>query len=532
MSKKYTLPFIFSLFLSFLLILSLGNDREEAAEEVPHYGGVFRLKSFSNNFNTEIDPVKANSSIFLSEQIFDGLIKLDKNFNIIPSLAEYWEISPDGKKYTFYLRKGVQFHNGRELTAADVKFSLERILDTKTNSSFYDYFLSKVVGAENFRNGKSNEVIGIKIRDTHTLELQWTRPYVSALYLLSMHFCKILPQDLVLDLGSSFFKKPIGTGAFQFDSFMFDNKMNPIGIRLKRNENYFLGKPYLDAVEFCPYFTLDQFQNVEIDSIPVVSERLLSPEYKVYQDNSIHLFFLGMSSNIAPLDLDIVRRAISLLIDKTEIIQKAHDVRFYGKITDNFIPSILPGFFPLNTDETHDLEKARNLLQEAGYGKSHSFPVLTFFLSLPKTETKTEIYREIKRQLSELGIQLRLKYIEEVGEIRLYENPYLFIAGLLMSMPDPEDIIRPLFYSKSDLKGLGYKSDRLDNLLEQAEIEPSWTKRINLFHKIEQILLSEIPAIPLFFQQNQVAMQPYVRGVEMHPLGFYYLETRKIWLDK
>jgi len=101
-----------------------------------------------------------------------------------------------------------------------------------------------------------------------------------------------------------------------------------------------------------------------------------------------------------------------------------------------------------------------------------------------------------------------------------------------MNLPDPEDIIRPLFFSESAQNFLGYDSPELDSLLEKAELEPSYKRRINLFHKIEKILMSEMPAVPLYFQQNRIVVQPYVRGVEVPPLGFYYLEARKIWLER
>lgn len=101
-----------------------------------------------------------------------------------------------------------------------------------------------------------------------------------------------------------------------------------------------------------------------------------------------------------------------------------------------------------------------------------------------------------------------------------------------MNFPDPEGVIRPLFFSESILNVFNYANPELDKLLQKAEIERSWTKRIKLFHKIEQILSSDVPALPLFSHQNRVAMQPHVRGVQVPPLGFYYLDAKKIWLDK
>lgn len=101
-----------------------------------------------------------------------------------------------------------------------------------------------------------------------------------------------------------------------------------------------------------------------------------------------------------------------------------------------------------------------------------------------------------------------------------------------MTFPDPEDIIRPFFFSRSVFNVFGYANPELDRLLLEAEVEPSWTKRNKLFSQIEQILFDDVPSIPLFSHQNRIVMQPYVKGVEIPSLGFYYLDTSKIWLDK
>ncbi len=168
---------VFTLLFAFPL-LAAGNNRSDNG---PRYGGVFRIKSFSDNFRMQLDPASPDSFIFISEQIFNTLVKLDKNLNIVPSLAEYWEISQDGKRYTFHLRKNVKFHNGSELSSEDVKFSLERLLDKNTDSPYYQYFVSRVIGAREFRDGKTKEVDGFKAVDRYTFEIHWTKPFASTL---------------------------------------------------------------------------------------------------------------------------------------------------------------------------------------------------------------------------------------------------------------------------------------------------------------------------------------------------------------
>jgi ABC-type transport system substrate-binding protein len=512
--------------------LALSDSGGSPQSEEPVYGGVFRIKSFADEFSMQLDPAQPESFIFLSEQLFDGLVRLDKNLKIVPSLADYWMISSDGKTYTFILKKGVRFHNEEELTASDVKFSLERLLDREVKSPYQQFFVSRIVGAQEYREGKSEQVAGIKVQDRYTLEINWTRPYVSALYLLSMHFCKVLPRESVLRQGKGFFMKPIGTGPFQFDYWVRDTRLNEVGVRLKRNDNYFKKRPYLDAIEFCPLYNLDHFMANQIDSIPVLSDRLLGSKYQIFKDGSLHQVFLGMSCHIPPLNDPTIRRAILAGFNKRAIVEEIDEARYLRRTANRFIPFKIPGFLSADESETFDVQRARELLQEAGFSTADEFPTLTLYLDMPRTSFKHKLYRELKDQLDVFDIDLRVDYYKTLEEVRESEDPYLILIQRLMSMPDPEDIIRPLFSSKPVSNILGYVNPKIDELLQAGEVEKSWTRRIKIFHLIEDILLEEVPAIPLYSQQNLVAMQPHVRGVEVPPMGLYYLEARKIWLDE
>ena len=172
------------------------------------------------------------------------------------------------------------------------------------------------------------------------------------------------------------------------------------------------------------------------------------------------------------------------------------------------------------------------MLRLSGFPEGENFPTLTLFFEDPRTELKLKIHRELRRQLDALGIGLRVRFYRSSSEIKSFKNPYLIFLGRIMSFTDPEDIIRPLFFSKSVFNLFGYENPELDRLLQAAEIERSWSRRIKLFHQIEEILRSDVPAFPLFSHQNRVAMQSNVRGFEVHGLGFYYLDAKKIWLDR
>jgi len=532
MSKKYIVSILAVICLFFFFSGAFFSAGEKETEKRPRYGGTLRMKSFTNIFRAQLDPASQDSYKFVSEQLYDGLVKLDKNLNIIPSLAEYWKISPDGKRYTFYLRKGIKFHHGKELTAEDVKFSLERVIDKRTDSPYYQFFTTRVLGAKDFREQRAEHVTGFIVRDNYVFEIRLIKPYVSTLYLMSMNFCKILPQDSLLSQGRGFFLHPSGTGPFKFAYWIRSPQLEVVGVRLERNDDYFMGSPYLDAIEFSPHYTLDHFFNKEIDIIPTLSERLLITDCQIFEGGSFNLVFLGLSCHIPPLDQKVVRRAIISGINKREVLLAGFDIRYMPRVTNSFIPARLQGFFPVSDRESYDHEKAMEMLQKAGFSDENKFPSLTLFIESPRTDTRFKVYRELRRKLDALGIRLRAIYYKNIEEIKNYKRPYIVYMERNMNFPDPEDIIRPLFFSKSVFNVFGYSNPELDKLLEETDRERSWTRRIRLFHRIEEFLSSDIPAIPLFSNQQRIAVQPHVRGVKVHPLGFYYLETRNIWLER
>ncbi|MBN1273132.1 MAG: ABC transporter substrate-binding protein [Candidatus Aminicenantes bacterium] len=523
---------ILGIFLILLGFISFLHSNSSIVTDRFDYKGTLHIKSFAENFREEMDPASPDSYIFVSEQLYDGLVRLEKKFRIVPSLAEYWKISPDGKNYTFYLRKGVKFHHGSEMTAEDVKFSLERLVDSEVNSPYSQFFIRRIAGAEDFWENRSNEVKGFKVLDKYTFEIEWTKPYSSALYLMSMHFCKILPKEEVKDRGKGFFRKPSGTGPFQFTYWLRTPKLEIVGIRMERYNAYFAGRPYLEAIEFCPLYTLDHFVGKEIDMTPVLSRKLLSPEYYIYQDLCLHPVYLGMSCHIFPFNNPQVRRAVSFAIDKKKLAEEVYDVRYSFQVTHNFIPPRLPGFFPREVHNGCDPNRAKELLRQAGFSDSEEFPDLTLFIEAPRTDPKIRAYREIRDELGKLGWKLRVRYYRTPDEIRDYDRPYLVFFGRMMNIPDPEDIIRPLFFSHSSYNILGYEDTELDELLQNSEVENSWKKRINLFRRMEDILSDDLPALPLFIRQNRMAVQPWVKGLEVPPLGLHYIDARKIWLEK
>jgi ABC-type transport system substrate-binding protein len=530
----------FSLFIIGLAALAPADLVFQKNPEVkPQPGGTLVIKAYQTPFNPVFDPA-ASSHYFMIEQLYDGLVKFDNNFLIIPSLAEYWTISEDGKRITFYLRKGVKFHHGREMTAEDVKFSLERLVQKRPGNACYQYFTSRVEGAEAYWQGKAKEVSGFRVLDPTTFEIQWTRPYVSGLglSLLSMYYCKILPKDLLLAQGSGFFQKPVGTGPFKFAYWLRSRKFDVpnleiLGVRLERNYRYFGKKPYLDALEYSPYFSENEFEAGGVHIIPVTSDSLTHKRFQILENNSLRSASLALSCHIPPLDRAEVRRALALGINKARLAEAAYTAAFAPQVTENYIPSMLPGFFPRDVSPVYEPDKARmllvRLLPETG-GRL----TLTLVFLLPKRDIYFRLSSELERELDALGISLDVKYIKAAEDIRGVRGPYLKFLEWNMDFPDPENVTMPLFASRSPVNQLNshYANPRLDALLEQSEVESSWERRTGLFRQMEQILFEDVPSIPLYTERIRIALLPSVHGAKLPALGFFFLDTKDIWLEE
>lgn len=448
------------------------------------------------------DNVSANVHL----QMFDNLVFIAADGSIVPMLAEKWE-QPDPTTYTFYLRKGVKFHNGEECTAEDVKFTLDRALGPLGT-------MSRVL----IKDLESVEVV-----DKYTVTLKLKRPVTPFLYALAESWGGIVNKKAIES--GEHEKSPVGTGPFKFVSWTKSDR-----VVLERFEDYYGQKPV--------------FKTLIIRAIPETSSRMIELEsggidiaYRVHhtdikrlEDNpSLQLFrfpsfrteYLGFNCSKPPLDDIRVRRAIAAAID-VQGMQKAvwHGV---GYAPAGPLPKGFPYSDPDLPPHLQDTEKALALLKEAG--------VKGLELSLWTNENKERIDAAtiIQNMLAEVGITVNIKVMEYgtfLDGCRRGEQD-LFLSGWGNNLPDPEYSLARSFTSL----GIGannfsfFKNEAFDKQMAKGLETPDGPKRADVYKAAQKMMLEELPALYWSVQEDLVGASKNVKNFEAHPRGFY-----RLWL--
>ncbi len=474
-----------------------------------------------------LDPAQATElrSVQYIAQIFSGLVKFTPNLELAPDLAEWWEISPDGKTYTFYLRPNAHFHDGREVTVADVIYSWKRALQTNPRVALI--YLGDIVGAREVAEGKTEGIRGIKVIDEKTFQVTIDAPKAYFLAKLT-HPVTFVVDKFNVEEGENWWRKPNGTGPFRLKGWQ-----PGIVLALERNPDYYLSPAQIHYIVFrhLGVSPLRMYETSEVDiAFPVIEEieeinkpdNPLAKELKEWPELSISL--VGFNTTKPPFDDPLVRRAFLLASDRERLVKEVLKGR--AELAQGFLPPGLPGYNPELTPIPYDPEEARNLLEKSKYGKS--LPPLIFLspgYSIPSPEVEALI-RDWERNL---GVRVEIKLIRpEQYYLRLEEEikgANLYTYGWIADYPDPENFLDVLFHSGM-INNVGqYTNKEADKLLEKARVESDPQTRFQLYQKVEEILREDAAAIPLSFGREYALIKPFVKGFVVNPQGLMELRS-------
>jgi peptide/nickel transport system substrate-binding protein/oligopeptide transport system substrate-binding protein len=479
-----------------------------------------------------LDPAKFSGiyAMTVANNLFDGLVEFDENINVRPAIARIWKISRDHKTYTFKLRKGVKFHNGREVTAGDFVISFQRILDPKVESPVASLFM-KIKGAKAFAEGKSDTVSGLSAKGDHTLVIRLEEPFAPFLSILAMANAKVVPQEA---LNGDFDKAPVGTGPFKFASWSANQQ-----IVLTANSGYFGEAPKLKTVRFKIY------QNVDWDTIYRDFEQGLLDQSLVAGDHSfneagspdlvskpgLNVVYLGMNTSLPAFKDRRVRQAVYYAVDREKIVRE--HARWRSVPATGVLPPGIAGFDPYYKGYAYDPDKARRLLSDAGFPNGKGIPPIELW-TVSKTERVKKQLEAYQRYLGQVGIEVTLKvaanwkeFVQKIND----KQAAMFYAAWYADFPDPDNFLYTLCHSNSRTNRMNYENPEVDRLLDQARSETDYEKRVELYRKIEKLVLEDAPVVAQHYNSTNYVFQPWVKGVEMSHLGATYLSLRKVQID-
>lgn len=544
MLRKRRVSLIFVIFLIFSLVLtgcsSKGKDadtpKEEGRSGEPKYGGIYKTY-IGSDFET-LDPAFSTAALdgSLVSLIYDALIRFDTEGKIIPGLAESWE-TPDDTTYIFNLVENAKFHNGNPLTAKDVKYSFERVMDPEVNSP-RTWVFEKIKGAVDFNEGKADEIEGIEVLEDYKLKITLEQPFAPFLSMLGMPAAHIVDKEEIENYSDQkdYALKPVGTGPYIFESYNQGDKLI-----LNVNEDYFDGRPYLDGIEYRVIedssTAVAEFEAGNLDYLGIPSEELdrfkNDPEYEPYivSVNTFWNYYIGLTSNREPFDDVKVRQAFNYAIDKETLINTVRKDK--AIISHGPIPPGLEGYRDDFKVYDYDPDKAKELLKEAGYSKDN--PCEFEFLYAEATEN-VEILEPIQAMLKEVGFEPTLTAMEWNAyreEVRL-GNADAFWLSWGADYPDAENYLYPLFHSSMSGGGgneTRYNNPEVDKLLEESHNILDTEERIKIYHEIEDIVVDEAARAWIYVSVNWNLYKPEVKGIENYRI-FNADKMLDIWLDR
>ena len=503
----------FLLFLIFPLQLFLLSCHKTESVEKPVYGGHLIIGDY---YPIDIiNPIISSSgnSGYITYIIFNGLVKPDEHFNILPDLAYKWEGAKSGLKWRFYLRKGVFFHDGKEFTSEDVKFTYDLIKNPKYPGYYTQFF---------------EAVDQVNIIDRYTIEIHLNQPYAPLLTGLTVG---ILPKHIysgknLMDLDLN--QHPIGTGPFKVKSY------SPGELVLETNKDYFENRPFLEGITFRIFkdqktlFAKMMEGSIDgiIDSNPENIDILKQVTYfRLYQFLKPFYYIFAFQNNGIFKDKR-VRKALNYAVNKEKLLKIVlHD---YGEIASG---TVFPQSWAYNkkiTPYSYDPQRALNLLRDTGWRDSNKNHILDkegvefefTVLLVEQNSLHEKTLRLIQNNLQQIGIRMKT----EKNPLNIHMEDHLlkkkFEATLiaLSSRGDP-DSIYGFWHSSKIKKGrniFSYKNIKVDNYLENGRRVLDINLRKKFYDQFQKKLFNDPPGIFLFWANNLFIVHKRFKGIKMH----------------
>lgn len=482
--------FALALFSSFFFMSCIGKNSKDVLR--------INVSSEPDSFFPWESAAADTAAIYYN--IFDGLLSFDEKGALHPALAESYEISDDKLTYTFHLRQGVKFHNGADFSSADCIYTYENLAGLNGNPVKSD--------------SMARDVDSISAPDPHTFIVKTKVPMGG---FLALNICPILPVGY-----TNHAEHPVGTGAYKFVEYQLHQK-----VVLEKNENYWNkeNEPKIARIEI--YVMSDEnailsaLQSKQLDVGQMLSAdnaKALAEKFQVFSAPQNMVQILGLNNSVKPLDNILVRQAISMAINKDEIIEGA--MGGYGtKLYSNFSP-LLGTYYNDRLSDVYknDINQAKSLLASAGYGNGFELEI-----TVPGNyRIHVDTAQIIAKQLEKIGVRCKIKTVEwttwldQVYTKFDYQATVIAFAGKL----DPAEVLRR-YYSSYKRNFTRYNNPVFDETFDKAERETDISKRIKYYKYCQELLTKSAPAVFISDPNNTLLLRKDVRGFEIYPVLFY-----------
>jgi len=541
--------------LTALALLGLAACREpleppigaaHPGETTPRRGGKLRLASIGD-LRGALDPATSAEALGRGaiEIMFAGLVDYDEAAHVVPDLASRWELSDDGLSYRFFLSEGARFHDGEEVTADDVRRSIERALHPSTPNpwaSLYDM----IAGYDEYTQKGAAHLAGVVVEGRYVVSIHLHDKDARFLPVLALPTLRPVCKSAGERYSDSW--APCGAGPFRLEAGGWDHGRS---LTLVRHEGYFRpGLPYLDAVQWTYGMNMmtERFK-LEAGDLDIVRDISQADVVRFQTDqrwNPLSVFepvrsIYGESMNteMPPFDNVEVRRAVAAAINR----EHYREVRPSAvTISNQAIPPAVPGYDPTFRGQEYDYPAALEHMRKAGYpydpatGRGGYPGEITYYAYRPGLQEYTA--QLLQQDLAKIGLQLTIKLVSFPTFVALaYRRKTTQISnpGWTEDYPDPSDFFDPLFDSSAineeqSQNSAFYRNPRLDEILARARHELDETRRFALYGEANRIVCDDAPWAFTHNYRFYIVHQGYVRDYRAHPV--WPENVGKTWLDR
>lgn len=454
--------------------------------------------------------------------IFSGLVMLDADLQVQPDLAAGWEVSDDGLLYTFYLNPGAKFHDGRPLTAQDVVYSWERAADPQIASDTVLTYLGNIAGIGEKVTGEAKQIEGLQVIDDHTFSVRLAEPDVTFLAKLAYPVTFVVDHENVTE--ADWEHKPNGSGPFRLQTWQDDDL-----IILERNEDYYRDPAKVSHIvyDLGQGLPLARYETGQIDLVGIGSntlERVQDPNNEFHDDLQTAVKMctssIGLNNQLPPLNDVRVRQAFNYALDKERLIET-----FSGGnalVANGPLPPGMPGYGSLEgVSYPYDIEKARDLLAQAGYENPADLGPLTF-TTQGYGDVGPYITAVITLWQEALGVTIEPVQLEPFTYYdELYDGNmgHFFSSGWCADYPDPQNFLEVLYHTESEQNLSRFSDSSIDELLEQARAEQDVALRLAMYQEAERRIVEAAPVVFTNHDISAVLVNPDLEGYQLTPIG-------------